>query len=441
MFTKEGLPLDHTRFGIAITTTDLGDHRGPARRIDCRPPQLITAPSISSKRSYSGAPRARLLKVGPNHSSLIDDDEDELVDYFGMSRGDSAPLATETVSSSSHWNVRDHNVPTLPSFYPLEKSAVFVPQASAPILATRIAAVLQARSIVASFSARNAKVDCVSKSHVELRIRLYRGRGEYKQGIIVEVQRRLGFDLSYMQDVNAILDAAEGKTLKDCGGGTSPIYNSETEGSCSSEGEDMEIIGNTGESASLRVISDILCPQVVDKMTVEASDLALVSLASLTSLDCMGPTAVQLSKELLISEAHANLRHAVFSNVCPLTHSQGKDAIQRAILQSLEILANVAVSAQSPSLLVELLSQNDHDILIKLITNIENAQLNPRAADLSCGTITSIFKSQAKQEGIMMPQHCRERLSTALMESMSYGEEYHAELERHSQQCFEVIQL
>lgn len=143
------------------------------------------------------------------------------MDYFGMSCGGAAvPLnsptaATPTTPSGSHWNVCEHDVPTLPSFYPLEKSAVFVPQASAPIMAAHIASALQARSIDATYDAQRAKVDCVSKSNVEFRIRLYRGRGEYKHGIIAEVQRRSGFDLNYMQDVYAVLDAAEGK-MQEC---------------------------------------------------------------------------------------------------------------------------------------------------------------------------------------------------------------------------------
>merc|ERR1712194_423353 len=94
--------------------------------------------------------------------------------------------------------------------------SVFVPRDPPKIIATRIATVLQARSVVASYNARSAKADCVSKSHVGFRIRLYRGRGEtYMHGIIVEVKRREGFELSYIQDVNAILDAAEDRDLKE----------------------------------------------------------------------------------------------------------------------------------------------------------------------------------------------------------------------------------
>mmetsp|Transcript_37967 Transcript_37967/g.68372 ORF Transcript_37967/g.68372 Transcript_37967/m.68372 type:complete len:457 (-) Transcript_37967:23-1393(-) len=439
MFTKEGLPLDHTRFGTAVTTTDVCDG-GPARRIDCRPPQLISAPSIRpSKRASPDARRTKSLSEASLCRSLIDDDDDELIDYFGSTSAPltspAAPTTVNVMSSSSHWNVHEHNVHTLPSFYPLEKSAVFVPHASAPILASRIAAVLQARSIAASYDAVNAKVDCVSMFLVEFRIRLYRGRGETNHGIIVEVQRRAGFDLSYTQDVYAILDAAEGKNVKECGGHITPIHFVETEGSCCSDEEDIGILENSGGFASLQVISDVLCPRdnKAKEVTVEGRYFAMASLTSLTSLEHMGRTAVHLSNELLISETHVDLRRVVFSYV-------GQSQDQRPMIQSLEILANVANSSQSPSQLVDLLSQNDYDMFLKLIVNIENAPLNPRAADLSCVILKNICVSQAIVNNLMS-SHFNGRLLTALMKAMSYGGKCHAELERHSQQCLEVMQF
>jgi len=158
------------------------------------------------------------LQFGPARGSLLDDDDDELVDYFGAGApragGPAAPVPEDAARSSSRWHVRDCDIPALPSFYPLERSSVFVPQASAHRIAARITTVLQARSSVAYYDARNAKVDCVSAAHVEFRVRLYRGQGKGRaHGVIVEVQRRAGFDLGYAQDVYAILDAAEGKAL------------------------------------------------------------------------------------------------------------------------------------------------------------------------------------------------------------------------------------
>lgn len=437
--TYAGLPLDHTRFGTAVKTTDVGID-GLTRRIDCRPPQLISAPSTHPpKRPLFESRRSSSLTVGPCQSSLIDDDDDdEIIDYFGMGGGScsSAPFTspvTDNMPSSSNWIVREHNVPTLPSFYPLEKSAVFVPQASAPILASRITAVLQARSIVASFDAQNAKVDCVSKAHVEFRIRLYRGRGEYIHGLIVEVQRRSGFDLSYTQDMYAILDAAEGKTTHDLEDHITPIFYEEIEGSCSSDEEGMDSLENTAGLNSLCVISDIICPQDGKVTSAEGRDLALALIASLTSLDHMGQTSMSLSNELLSSDAHSDLRQALFSNVGPSAHTQDQEP-QRPMLRSLEILANVATL--SPSLSRKLLDKNDQEIFTKLITNIENAQLNPRAADLSC-VIICVY--QADEEDVMVTAQYRQRLLPALTKGVDLGMECHAELAKHSQQCLECL--
>ena len=225
-FTAAGLPLDHACFGAA----SVADDAGPARRVDCRPAQhhlaassLLRTPEstlkgVASKLSppaliaFSAAPS---LTVGINDSDLMDED-DEIIDYFASATTSPfscpAPAAAASAKpSSSSWDVCDRIVPTLPSFYPVEQSAAFVPEASAPDLADRIVAVLKARSIDATFDAKNAKADCITKSNVEFRIRLYRGRGEYSHGIIVECQRRHGFDISYAQDVYAILDAAEDK--------------------------------------------------------------------------------------------------------------------------------------------------------------------------------------------------------------------------------------
>jgi hypothetical protein len=168
------------------------------------------------------------LRVGPANGSLMDDDDDELVDYFGIS-GDkivptrqSVPAPNDVLHSSSEWNVHDCNIRALPLFYLLEKSSVFVPQALANSVSTRITTVLQARSTVASYDTQNAKADCVSKSNVAFRIRLYRRRGdECENGIIVEIQRREGFHLSFTRDVFAILDAAAGKDVSE------PIYQEE----------------------------------------------------------------------------------------------------------------------------------------------------------------------------------------------------------------------
>ena len=68
---------------------------------------------------------------------------------------------------------------------------------------------------------------------------------------------------------------------------------------------------------------------------------------------------------------------------------------------------------------------------MKLVANIENAQLNPRAADLSCVILKGCLCSQAIAD--------KEHLLAALANALSYGGECHADLESNSQQCLELI--
>lgn len=115
---------------------------------------------------------------------------------------------------NSQWAVTDENVPTLPEHHPLERTAVFVPHTSAPIVAERITECLKLRSISAEFVVgKRVKAKCLSTDSppVEFRVFLYRGKKIFSHGIIVEVQRRFGFSINFAADTSAILAAAENK--------------------------------------------------------------------------------------------------------------------------------------------------------------------------------------------------------------------------------------
>lgn len=213
-------PLGHN---AALSTHDIGSG-GPARRIATSAAPALPMPSLGMRRPKNHA------RENTHRSSLCDDD-DEDEGFRNVAFGKASlqtsltsvheKLATidimesedEEVTSSRQWNVRDESVPFLPNFHPLDRSSVFVAGTSALKIAKRIEKSLRARSIIAIFDTEGAKVKC-HKDNVDFRVRLYRGRGEYEYGIIVEVQRRDGFELGYQMDAFAILDAAEGKVVK-----------------------------------------------------------------------------------------------------------------------------------------------------------------------------------------------------------------------------------
>ncbi len=102
-------------------------------------------------------------------------------------------------------------IPALPEFHVLERTATFVPNAMPAEVASRISDILRERSIEAQYESGKAKVKCTTAEGVDFRIRLYRGRGRYNHGIIVEVQRRFGTSLVFHNDTQAILSGARGE--------------------------------------------------------------------------------------------------------------------------------------------------------------------------------------------------------------------------------------
>ena len=276
------------------------------------------------------------------------------------------------------------------------------------------------------------------------------------------------FDLSYMYDVYAILDAAEGKIdigSEDVGGNNylgsahSVYFSDEGDNSCSvsedgsvssleEDEDDMDSLECTGGLASLDVISDILCPRQEQEgeMSMEGRDFALSSLASLTSLDRVGQAAVKLSQELLYSRERVNLRQVLFSHSIIKSDSASTQGPQRTMLQSLEVLANASTSTTTshPNKLLNLLSlsKNEHEepLLHHLVENIEHAQINPRAAHLSCVILKNAWCSPQEVYGIVVfRSKIQERLLSAVIKAVSFGGECYGDLEQSSQLLLERI--
>lgn len=231
--TPEGIPIDHP-LGTALGTThesneDESRLAGGATPLTRRAlsGDVNVLSSLPFNLNHSSNSKSERMS-SPLRSSLVDDDyDDELFSYFNNSskkNRSNHSLVPRDVQNNPHcWVVDNESVPILPSFYPLLKSSVCIPNGSARVIAERIQAVLCARSIVAIYDSRKAKADCTTKNNVNFRIRLYRGSGNESRSITVEIQRREGFDLMYHKDVYAIFDAAEGK-IADTALDETPVY-------------------------------------------------------------------------------------------------------------------------------------------------------------------------------------------------------------------------
>ncbi|KAL7518725.1 hypothetical protein ACHAWX_003530 [Stephanocyclus meneghinianus] len=399
--TPEGIPIDHP-LGTALGTThesneDESRLAGGATPLTRRAlsGDVNVLSSLPFNLNHSSNSKSERMS-SPLRSSLVDDDyDDELFSYFNNSskkNRSNHSLVPRDVQNNPHcWVVDNESVPILPSFYPLLKSSVCIPNGSARVIAERIQAVLCARSIVAIYDSRKAKADCTTKNNVNFRIRLYRGSGNESRSITVEIQRREGFDLMYHKDVYAIFDAAEGK-IADTALDETPVY--------------YEKDDKGGE-------------------TVEGMQLALLALTALTSVDKMGHVAVQISRDILYSVEFAKLRDVIFFNI----YSNQRSHL--VMLQSLEILANLTSSLCGTSQSYDVSPRAS--LLLHLISLIENADVDPRAADLSCLILKSTNACQ------LLKEHENVRLIHALEKAASCGKDMHADLELHSQQCLELL--
>ena len=480
LFTNEGLPIDHTRFGAALTTASVAE--GPTRRVSVvgdggdHVSSSLYAPSSSSssskKKKHNFAALAADVSVEddddaalllappqlspkiipgrrrqnkrnhPMRSSLVEDEEE-----FDMLASSSEIMNATTTQHRPMWSSLLHDVsvlPILPSVnHPLEKSSLPVTGVPASLIATRIQRALQRRSIAASYPSPHM-VQCVSSAHVEFFIFLYRQGNSSEQqdgGIIVEVQRRDGFDVSYMADVFAILDAASGKA------DDKEHLHLEEDSSWPMYFEENNSDDDNGERGDQVLLPSILLQTFKKEKkepTVEEVFLCLSSLASLTNEDKVGPTAKNVSRQFLVSDECKELRSKVLSLIITESSSSSNNndsssiIMSRPTLQSLEILANICSCTRdgsSSELLEPIFSANEYALPRHLVSHVENAPINPIAATYAC----IIFRRFLAEEHCLTNIISSSRLTAALFNAVSLGGEIHAGLERQAGGCLSVM--
>ena len=323
----------------------------------------------------------------------------------------SQPSTTSSASNNrvakAGWRIVD--VPILPEFRPLERSAVFVAHATAPEVARRVSNVLRERSIEATYDNAKAKARCVTQDQVEFRVFLYRGQKSYSHGIIVEVQRRFGSSTSFIQDARAILDAAEGKLPP-------PPRMSRAEIPLVSDSEDDYGEADVSET-SLDFVRKMLSHPGYD-----ARLLALQTLSSLSDANKMGRgTARGIAKALMNPDNDVGTK--VFGLIVDKHHQDEEFSTIRAL--AMTVLANCVSSVQGnvPGLMREILRPT-------LIEQLRTAQKNPQMAFLACRCI----------EFLLPGDHNAGDLYGILEEARDVGESRHAGLMQQAQKCVELVQ-
>lgn len=313
-----------------------------------------------------------------------------------------SPVTRST--SKGPWQLS--KVPTLPEYHPLERTAVFVPNAESGDVASRISGVLRDRSIEAEYDDDKAKVKCLTAEGVDFRVRLYRGRGAYSHGIIVEVQRRFGASTNFHADTMAILDAAEGKT---------PVPPPPTLSTALPMVSDVEDDYQASGSSSLTMVGKML-----DHAAYDSQYLAFQTLIPLTDSSKMGrSTSRSVSKALLTPG------HPVGTKIVALV--MGKNDVEdmfKLRTMAMTVLAN-AIQAVKGDIDMSL----REEIRPMLMNELRTAATNPRCAQMAAVAVEYLLAEDHEAEEFYAP------LETAL----EAGTARHAGLMRQAQRCLDKL--
>ena len=304
-----------------------------------------------------------------------------------------APQASSTPTSTKAFVWKLQNIPTLPEFHPLERSAVLV-DASPEDVSARISSVLRERSIEAVYDDDKAKVKCITTDGVDFRVRLYRGRGDYSDKVIVEVQRRFGSDLSFMEDTSAILDAAQGKEPAPMTELPPAVSDSEDE----------------PEGSPLAIVAKMLAFEAND-----SHNLALQTLVSLTS-KMGGSTARRASNELLQDDSEVGKKVIGY-----IVDPQSDDVFDFSIL-AWTILANALAFGTVSTMVREAVRPH-------LLQALTEASTHPRRAHQAARCL----------EFWIPEDHDVSQIHSALEKAHAAGLARHAGLERQAQRCLDLI--
>lgn len=329
---------------------------------------------------------------------------------FGASIS-TAPIKAQTMSiapSSSKFSWKLSQVPTLPEFHPLERTAVFVPNTTPAMVAPRISDVLRERSIQAFYDDDKAKVKCITTEGVDFRIRLYRGRNQYSHGIIVEVQRRFGFSIHFHSDTQAILDAAQGKIP------TPPPMQPNALPEVSDDEDDEDFDMTPSGSASLQMVEKMLSLPGFD-----AQYLGLQTLSSLVDSEKMTlQTARRVSAALL--KPDSKVGQQVFGYI---TKRNFEESYMSLRVLCLGILAN---AMRASSIVPEFLRGALRPVLLD---DLREAEKFPNAALVAARCMEYFIRGD----------HDSVELNEAFQIAREVGEARHTSLMQQADRCIASI--
>ena len=340
------------------------------------------------------------------------------------------------------WVVKTQSLEMLPPF-PLEHTHREIFGVEAEEVSSRISEALRVLSIEAEYNEEKAKAKCRTSDYACFRIRLYAG-SEEGQPVVVELQRRSGPGISFMQSCRAILSAAEGQLPTTQGTPKKvPPFTKCPIGSMKCLQGVMPDVNREAELAS--ALDKVV--ELLRKDHLDASALAMESLLHLTDpIDTCPESAMRASKTVVLSDEEYNLREEMttllerdgvaldFDHV----NAVGQDSADRLRHLALLVFSNaLKLTAKDGSLEVAVQGEKwfSEFLVPTLMDEVRSASTSPNNAYVACGCLNSLMSCSAVARGLV-----REYDGVQIIgEAHAYGKRRHELLATETERCMETL--
>jgi len=289
----------------------------------------------------------------------------------------------------STWKVAELNTP--PDDYIVARTSRFVKGTLLSTICTRIVQVLKKIGVVAQYDSVHAVANCETFNFTKMDICLYSGRGDFSNGIIVEVRRKSrGSGMEFMNDCRSILDAAEGKQPFD------KKWTPDTSVS------DMKCLDSCGDIFynKLSYVTEAL--DLSEKyLKCDCSiDVKMLGLNSLNSLldhkVCTCSTVVKVCQSILVGKSNEGIQRALVSFLERTTDKNiNNETSQKCRSLALIIIQKAFHAAQSMCIDACCLALSENPWLLEtliplLVSEVKNVDECPRNALISLRCLNDI---------------------------------------------------
>jgi hypothetical protein len=328
------------------------------------------------------------------------------------------PLNEACGAKPSSWKVSDSSLSCVPEHHFLERTHRFISNTSATVVSTRISDCLRDFSIEAKYDDDKAKATCKNKLMDKYRITLFRGRGDYEHGVIVEVQRRSGSSVSFMRDCRAILDAADGEIVDE-----RPSY-------------EVPPIPEALKKVDIPICmpnSTTIAAGLLKKHDNESKILG-------TELLCFDTdyTKTDMKTALAITKSIFDEKSSILQTITPIIETpkfeqNEDDSYEKLYFLTLQLFNNLVYAAKEGGILLEIVYKYSWfmDKFVPLLIDIiKNCASQLQVATLAAKTLNCLASASAEL------RNTTERLgvSSMYMDISHYASCHHADL---AQECLE----